>query len=549
LPLVSSVGDEVRLISASIGMVANSSIFPQSSSETYFPLLYYIQILALIPYVIWLLIVSGGSLAAVKASAAFNLGDWLIVGRLVSLILGVAAVYLVYLIGRKIFNSRAPAYLAALLMALDPLNVALSHFGRVWEAQVFFILLALYFSLSFWADPESKPSIKKIILTAVFILCSLGVNLIGLFSYACWLVVLLVYRFNFNWPKLVKFFLSRPAVIFHSLLVVGGLLIIYLARYSLDLYKSIWQIFFSRGDLSQIAGLAANILPLPWWQKIILSLNIFFQLETLAFIGLIPALFLIRRENKKLFYFLLLSLVLFFVGLNPPLLNSARSRHLALMMPLIILTGAWLLSYLFFRFKKISTCLAIVLVVLFISPAVFIDLRNDFLLDKNSTRFDLYHWLKDKNNDNIFVLNGYLSQDFLPKTDLISAIKKYSPQYYSSRLKYIEDNFSGAWTGGYNLYSYSFFCQWPPEEILKVKFKYVVIYKYTGDQVLDLKICGLIPIDLSSAKLVFYRSTAPFYDYNLTDGDTTAGSPLVETYYPLAKIKQFGPGIEVYQIN
>ena len=552
LSVVSSVGDELTIISRSLKMLAQLTIFPQSSQGAYFPLIYYLYLIAIIPYSLVLLIFNGFSLSALKDSVIFDLSSWLLVGRIVSLILGTLSIYLIYLIAKRIFKTKTAVYIAALLFALDPLNVVLSHFGRVWEPQVFFILLALFFSLFIWDKPGSQISKKQLAATALFILLSFGVNAIGIISYLLWLLVVFVYRSNSKLKDFISFIFSKQSLIIHCLLITGGLLIIFLAKDSLSTYSTVWSLFLSHNYNSLPIVASAGGQPLSWWFKIGHSLNMLWQYQTAAVTLFIPAAIFLFFKERKNFYFLLCSSLVFFLCLNPPLISSSRPRYQSLLTPFIILSAAWLIAELFSYLKGKRAVLASVFIILAILPSLFVNIKNDFLLSRSSTNSDLYFWLKDnlRPGDNVLLINFYLSQELLPNLDLIRSIKELSPQYYSFRLQYINDKLSGKWLGGYGIYSDVFLCQWPQDKISSIKFKYVVIADTYEKKTLasEATLCGYSALDLTDKKVVFDQETAPYFNYSLTDGYFINGNIFIEVYRSLWRIKKLGPQIKIYQL-
>jgi len=545
LPMVSTVGDELPTVSGSIGMLARLSFIPEAAAGTYFPMIYYINIVAFLPYLLWLFIINGFSILAVKQSVIFDLSGLLLMARLASLIMGLATVGLVYLIGQRIFSRKLPACLAALFFALDPLNVSLSHFARVWGAQTFFIFLSLYFSLRYFGDRNRRILLADYIITAIFILLSIGVNLVGLLAYFLWFIIIVVYRFDFDYKKIFNFLFSRRSMLFHGILFFGGVFILYLGRDSWAIYNQIYLEFFSKNNSISLSGGLLEIYTL--WQKITMSFVALWQYQSSCFLLIAPAFYLLYKKDRRLFYFLLASLIIFFMFLNPPLINSARPRYLAIMIPFIILPAAWLSALIIAELKKINIHLSGLFIIAILAPIFLLSLRNDYLLAKSSTNLEAYNWLKENINDEqTLVVGSYLSQDLLPNRKIITQIKEYAPEYYSSRLKYFTDN----WSGGYNLYSDVFLCRFPLELIEKIKFRYLAIYGNSTSRInlSEFKICGLIPIDLSKIKPIFYRDTSPFENYSLLN-HTLTGDLLGASYKPLLSTNQFGSRIMIYKIN
>ena len=64
--------------------------------------------------------------------------------RIPSAIFGVLNVYLIYLVGKRLFNSEWMGIIASLFLALSPYNIHFSRFNHELNFAVFFFLLAIY---------------------------------------------------------------------------------------------------------------------------------------------------------------------------------------------------------------------------------------------------------------------------------------------------------------------------------------------------------------------------------------------------------------------
>ena len=89
---------------------------------------------------VWWLLGHGNFLA--QTSFVVDQGPYFLLGRLLSVAMGTASVYLLYRLGRDAFG-RPPGLLAALLLAVAPLHVAYSHMAVTDVTAVAFSLLAL----------------------------------------------------------------------------------------------------------------------------------------------------------------------------------------------------------------------------------------------------------------------------------------------------------------------------------------------------------------------------------------------------------------------
>jgi 4-amino-4-deoxy-L-arabinose transferase-like glycosyltransferase len=103
---------------------------------------------------VWWLLGNGNLLA--QTSFVVDPGPYFLLGRLLSVAMGTASVYLLYRLGRVAFG-RPAGLLAALFLAVTPLHVAYSHMAVTDVTAVAFALLALVL-LQRAAGPEATAS-------------------------------------------------------------------------------------------------------------------------------------------------------------------------------------------------------------------------------------------------------------------------------------------------------------------------------------------------------------------------------------------------------
>jgi len=99
----------------------------------------------------------GGESRFPELIANFNYADHnyilLYLGRFSSLGFGLASIYLVYAIGKRLGGRRA-GLLSALFLALSPFHIFISQILKVDSALAFFVLFSFYFSLKLYDSPD-----------------------------------------------------------------------------------------------------------------------------------------------------------------------------------------------------------------------------------------------------------------------------------------------------------------------------------------------------------------------------------------------------------
>src|SRR3989338_2664167 len=128
LPFSTVVGDEIVITAGSLKMLGEQALTPPFQRSNYFPLSYYLYIPFLLLYILYLKFFSPfGALEAIKELGILRMGNFLIAGRFISVLLGVASVLLIYLISRRLFQNKRTSLIASALFCISPLNVLMSH--------------------------------------------------------------------------------------------------------------------------------------------------------------------------------------------------------------------------------------------------------------------------------------------------------------------------------------------------------------------------------------------------------------------------------------
>jgi len=136
-----------------------------------------------------------------------------------SVLFGVASVYLLFLIGKKIADERL-GLIAAFLMAISPMHIEFSQQILNYSYFVFFTLLALFFYLDFVLGVvQKKIKWKSLGLFVLFSFINFFVHVSGLLVFLIQFVFLLFYLpLNYKVFKIYKKYL--PLLIFPLLAIV-----------------------------------------------------------------------------------------------------------------------------------------------------------------------------------------------------------------------------------------------------------------------------------------------------------------------------------------
>jgi 4-amino-4-deoxy-L-arabinose transferase-like glycosyltransferase len=227
--------DEPTYVTTAQEMFKKGDLNPHSF---YFPSLFYdINALAYVPfYLVGSVTGTTHSLNDMAPPAMLTSGVGVsprpatfMLGRIVSLLFGVGAVLLVYVVGRQLTRSRLVGLLGALLMAISPGNVQHSRYITPDVIQVFFILLAFWGAVSVFQHGRTRD----------YVFAGLGVGLAASAKYNGALIVLTMVGAHFlrhGWRGLrdwrlymalalapVGFVLTTPYALFDTQALMIGL--------------------------------------------------------------------------------------------------------------------------------------------------------------------------------------------------------------------------------------------------------------------------------------------------------------------------------------
>lgn len=534
LPLSTAVVDEIVILSGSLKMIAEKKATLSFVHSNYFPLSYYIYIPFLVIYIFYLKLFSPfDTITKIKELGILHTGEFLIVGRLISVLLGVVSVFFIYLISLRLLRNKSVSLLASLLFAISPLNVAMSHFARIWTFQIFFILLAIYFALSFFSQNVLNNSYKKFITLGVLIGFAFASNVIGLLIY---IPIMVVIYFSCESDRIRNFFDFLKSKKFLAMNITIFFIII--STYFLNRTSFV---NFLNGFLGNVVH-GDNFFKVSLGEKWVYFFKILLKYETIPFLLAIFSFPLIYRKDKKIFFFLLSALLPFFFFLGP-IGGFTQARYSMPMIPFLIFASVFLIKHFLDKKNKI---IAAIFVIMAILPSSFLVYKMDRVFLNNGSELLFYRWMLDNipKNSKILFVNNYFLQDLVLTKDSINRIKKFSPDFYSSRMAYLlslpnDKNIGRA----YDVYQDTIICNWPDREISDAKFDYIVVSEWALNSAAlpnEINLCGVRKIKLGGTKMVYKSKHNVFFDVE---------DPILGPLNYFNNIKILGPRFLVHKLN
>lgn len=155
------IDDERTLVYTSLKMAELKTLIPTLHPEEfkitfYAPLMSYVYLFFLTPFILLKYLL--GSFTDFRELANYfilNPSSLWLIARAVNVLMGTAAVYLIYLIGKKTCNTGV-GLISASLLTFSFYNIQFSHFTRPWGPAVFFICLIMLLSLHIFKSPQKK---------------------------------------------------------------------------------------------------------------------------------------------------------------------------------------------------------------------------------------------------------------------------------------------------------------------------------------------------------------------------------------------------------
>jgi 4-amino-4-deoxy-L-arabinose transferase-like glycosyltransferase len=349
-----------------------------------------------------------------------NPTPFLLLGRLITLLLSVAAILVVYSIGKRMFGLGAGA-LAALMLIFSSEHNKISHYMVPDSPMVSFLVFSFYF---IWRICEEGKA-KFYLLSGLFAGLAFGTKYGG---HLLVLPLLLAHIFYHRQKKT-----TWLRVIFSPKLVLWGVIfvLVFLAvcPYSVLDFKVFWRDFrWQSAHLYSLGHFGSSTAQPAWlfYFQYGFAENIGLLLQFAVYGGVILAFF---RRRKQDIVLLSMPLVLFLMMGG---WKTRAVRYLLPIAPFFILAGGSFLDWLSDRLSRLlsgvkknlvpaarkQVLVAILTAAVFLFPSAFKVLRFDDTLAGEDTRTTAKHWIEAN----------------IPQGTKI-ALESYGPQISSKRYK------------------------------------------------------------------------------------------------------------------
>ncbi len=417
------IGDEYVQVAVALKMLETKSPLPYFPEIFYHqPLSAYISAGGIGAYLAWQLL-SGrfDGVAEMRDFYAVHSTDLLIVVRFLSVLLGTAAVGLVYLAGRDLFSRRIGT-IAAFFAAVDFLSVYVNHSGRVWGYMGFFIALALWAAVKLFNDDR-----RRNYLAAAGASFLAAANLLpGIFSF----VPALVARFS---PKNKKMWLAA------GLLIVGLILILAAnprGLGSLLLRFGINVPFLTQAVFSSSAAPDFHLVAESPVGRIFDPLLLLFYYSPLFLVFAVAGLALLFREDKKKFWLLGSFAAVYYLFIGPFFSYGWVARALAPFVPYLVLLAAFAVEKTAEKLFSGRRTALFFLAAAVALPSIVLSLRFDALIIRPDTRTQALDWIYANLPENSRIAAFSFTNEVINQNrEVLELIKEATPQELNMRQK------------------------------------------------------------------------------------------------------------------
>lgn len=431
LPHLLSFGDEIVHVAAGFNLLAQKTL--RANFDFYYlpPLLAYLlaPIFGLIG-VLGILLGKFQGLVSYQNFVLLHKEYFLEVSRIISALFGTGAVYIIYLLAKKLFQNEKAAYLAAIFLAFDFFSVHESQIGRIWMPLTFFILASAYFICRLYQEGKAK----WYWLSALMIGLGFGMG------YAA---IMMIFWFLLAHLMRKEKFFSKKFILSGSLIVFFIGIFIYLNSVSLRLFTHIIftiGTFFGRELVFSPIDIPANVQSNYFYFKEMVSF-LWYNSPLFFIFGLLGFLMIIFSKREWFFKFLLTGVPLIYLVIITFLFTGIEDRYVLPAVPFFILAASYLAVHLterFFRNKLFSNFPLFFLVLIIIGGySFYISILYTLKLQKPDTRIQAVGWINQNIESESSIIMGDKFIELNENKKSILFLKASNPSRMDAKRKYL----------------------------------------------------------------------------------------------------------------
>ena len=397
--------------------------------------------------------------------------------RSISVIFGIGVIFLIYLIGKKLFNNLV-GLSAAFLSSFSYWEIAWSRQARMYIQLQFFFFLSFYLFHSLL----DKFSYKKLIFVILSTIAAIFSHYLGYFLLVIYALTLIIHFSNIKKEEKQKFWKNKKQKI--VLIISGFIILCFIVNLSFDFFSKLQNRDYFFG--------------LNYQKFLLINLGI---IAISALIGFIIGI--IKEKNiKKILSlgsaYLIPYLIIIFSA------NTVHFRYLFFILPILFLFSSYFIYYLasLNKFKHLSIIILLIILIIssnLLNPDTFIfKIRSHYYLEPHTPQPDFKNAYQEiiKNgwDDDKIIISPFTQLDkvYLGKSDYWLAIDLHGHQLNKSELEERE-----YYTNAITIKNAE-----QLKELIETKTGYIVVDNMAGIR-LDKEINDII----SKQNLIYYNKT------------------------------------------
>ena len=538
--------DETPTVLAALKMIGTLS-WRATATGYYYPALLAYVYLPPIGLFLLLGLVLGffPDIAAIKETVFLNFGVFIPLARFLSLLFGLASIWLVYKISQRIFSNKIVSCLAAWFLAINFIQAVESSLANTWSAQTFFILFFLWWAIGFFQ--KNRVVGRDYLWGALVLAGAFGINVVGIL--AGWWFVAAQYLKEKR-PKIIGGFLRNKYFwLFCLTFILLAGVIYYLNPAGLNNYagrvsdaaepvKDIGAILNDQGA-GTYKPFTVNTLYIFWFYVVTL-----FTTDPVIILLAILGTWYLWRRARNYFYLLAPWPLIYLVMLSP--LTRPNGRYALPVVPILAILAAVGANEIWQRLgakKRLAPALLLLVSVysLVLSGALIMRLQ------KSDSRVLARNWILGNIPGGAAINNIDLggSLYLVENKKSLELIKEKAPDLFSSKRNYLLSLAADKYPEpGYDLIEYPALLPFAPDAqyIILSEFDYQPL-RAKREQVLSGKlnlVKSFYPVDRPEQAAILpgpRELQVPYY------------VPVFNLVSLFSRYNFYGPYIEIYQLK
>lgn len=525
------IGDEFVQVAISLKMLDTRSLIPNFPDIFYHqPLSAYISTFGISVFLLWQLVTGRFSgIADMRDFYIIHSTDLLVVVRFLAVISGVLTVWLIYLIGRDLFNRRV-GLTAAFFGAFDFLLVFTQHTGRVWGYMPVFIALALWTSVKLFKQDR----FKNYFLSAGASLLAIANLLPGIITFVPSLVARFFWKNKKLWTSMV-------------LIALGTVIILLMSPRGLGALFYRFKILSDSGLSQKIIGksVEAEGGSISFVHRFFDTFITLFNYAPVYFVLFLIGVFILWRADRKKCLFLVSFPIIYYLFIGPFFGFGWVARTLVPFSVYFAVISAYAVNRFNEAFFKNSRKFLMLFAVIASAPSILFSVIFDVKITRPDTRTQAISWIYNNLPENSKILEFSQTNEVINQNrEVIELIQETVPDKLNTRQKFLL-------ASGDGVYPRPKYFAWDmrsvdpraayPDLFKDNKFEYFIKTSWGANS-------GDLIENTFADKLLIVRFS-PFDDEYYDKGDFGNVHNMTYSLQALFKSERFGPIVEIYKIK